>query len=55
MKQAIDRLCKFFQVDGDIFRPLSNRTILTWAAQVGPGYQTTREQHAFLIGEVQTF
>ena len=55
IKRAVYKLAKFFAVDADIFRPLPNKTIIAWAARIGTGYQLSRIEHAFLIGEVTSF
>lgn len=68
--RALQLLSKFFAVDTDVFQKgLSRQTIITWADQIKNGevkeesgkiippgtYRLTRDQHAFLTGEILNF
>lgn len=58
INRAATVLAKKFAVDVDIFRVLDKKVVISWAEQIagqGEKYLLTRNQHAFLIGEIQDF
>ena len=55
IKQALAKLAKYFEMEENEFVRLPKRTILEWAAEIGANYQLSRQQHAWLIGEIQYF
>ena len=58
LNRALQILAKFFAVNPDIFKPVHKDELIAWGEQVktgGPLYKLTRNRHAFLAGEIQSF
>jgi hypothetical protein len=68
--RALQILSKFFSVDTDVFQKgISRQNIIAWAEQIKDGevknedgkivppgnYRLTRDQHAFLTGEILSY